>query len=71
MRLKLIFRREEDGRYSAAIPALPGCYSGGDTLEEARVNIREAAAGWLDANDERQPFDGEACPADLIESIEL
>ena len=71
MRLKIVIRREEDGRYSAAVPALPGCYSCGDTLAEARANIREAAEGWLGANNVRDPFDGEPQTADLVEEVEL
>jgi len=71
MRLKIVIRREDDGRYSVAVPALPGCYSCGHTLEEVRANIREAAEGWLDANDGRQPFEGEAPTADLVEEVEL
>ena len=58
MKLKIVLHREEDGRYSVALPALPGCYSCGDTLEEARANIREAAEGWLEANSDSNPFNG-------------
>ena len=71
MKLKVIIRREEDGRYSVAMPAFPGCYSAGDSLEEARANIREAAAGWLDANNSRNPFEGCAPAAERIEEVEL
>ena len=71
MKLKIIIHREEDGRYSVAVPALPGCYSCGDTLEEARANIREAAEGWLDANNDRNPFDGVEGTAELVEEVEL
>ena len=39
--------REEDGSYSAEVPALPGCFTCGETLEETQANIREAAEGWL------------------------
>ena len=35
------------GGYSASIPALPGCHTQGETLEEVRANLREAAEGWL------------------------
>jgi predicted RNase H-like HicB family nuclease len=56
MKLKAISRREESGRLSAALPALPGCISVGDSLEKVRANIREAAQGVLDANDSRSPF---------------
>lgn len=39
---------EPDGGYSVTCPALPGCHSQGDTLEEALANIREAIALVLD-----------------------
>lgn len=50
--LNAMIYRDETGVYCAEIPALPGCYSDGDTLEEATENIREAAAGWLLAQEE-------------------
>ena len=37
----------ESGGYSAFIPALPGCHTQGETLDEVRANLREAAEGWL------------------------
>ena len=37
----------EVGGYSASIPALPGCHTQGETLDEVRANLREAAEGWL------------------------
>ena len=40
---------KEDGRYWAEIPAMPGCLTEGDTPEEVRANIVEAAKGWLEA----------------------
>lgn len=46
--LTAIVRAEPDvGGYSASIPALPGCHTQGETLEEVRANLREAAEGWL------------------------
>lgn len=48
--LAAIVRAEpEAGGYSASIPALPGCHTQGQTLDEVRVNLREAAEGWLAA----------------------
>lgn len=37
----------EDGGYVAEVPECPGCISQGDTLAEARANVREALVGWL------------------------
>ena len=53
MTLSAVIYRDESGAYCAEIPALPGCWSDGDTFEEARANIREAAEGWLMAQDEQ------------------
>jgi predicted RNase H-like HicB family nuclease len=35
------------GGFSAEIPALPGCYTQGATLEEVQANLREATEAWL------------------------
>lgn len=39
---------EKDGKmYHGFVPALPGCHTQGETIEEARKNLREAIAGYL------------------------
>ncbi len=38
---------EQKGVYNVFIPALPGCLSFGDSLTEARYNIREAIELYL------------------------
>ncbi|MBI2061532.1 MAG: type II toxin-antitoxin system HicB family antitoxin [Nitrospirae bacterium] len=38
----VIEKEAEDEGYSAPSPALPGCFSNGKTIEEAKRNIREA-----------------------------
>src|SRR5438034_10845082 len=46
--LTAMVRAEPDaGGYSASIPALPGCHTQGETLDQVRANLREAAEGWL------------------------
>ncbi len=49
----LVYPEPEAGGYSAEIPALPGCYTQGETLEEVQTNLREAAEGWLAAAHDR------------------
>lgn len=39
----------EDGGYTASVPALPGCHSEGETVDEAVKNIREAIACYLES----------------------
>lgn len=71
MRLKVLLRPEADG-YSASIPALPGCHSQGDTLDEALANIREAAGLWLEVTAERATQAAHANePNAAVEVIEL
>lgn len=38
----VVIERDEDGRYLALCPALQGCYSEGETEDEARLLIADA-----------------------------
>jgi len=44
----LLIPDPETGVYTVEVPALPGCVTEGDTLEEAIANAREAIAGWIE-----------------------
>lgn len=44
---------DESGGYSIVVPALRGCFSDADTIEEAQANAVEAAEGWLSAMHDR------------------
>ncbi|MEX2170279.1 MAG: type II toxin-antitoxin system HicB family antitoxin [Pirellulales bacterium] len=52
MRLKAIYEPSDEGGYTVYVPSLPGCISEGDTLDEARENIREAVALYLEPAEE-------------------
>jgi predicted RNase H-like HicB family nuclease len=39
---------DESTAWSVVVPDLPGCYSAGDTLDEAVAAVQEAAAAWID-----------------------
>lgn len=39
----------EEGGYWVEVPALPGCYSQGETVEEAVAKVREAIEAHLEA----------------------
>ncbi|MBI1884847.1 MAG: type II toxin-antitoxin system HicB family antitoxin [Chloroflexi bacterium] len=47
MKFTVILEPEADGGYSVVCPAIPGCVSQGDSLDEALANIREAILGCL------------------------
>jgi predicted RNase H-like HicB family nuclease len=45
---------EANGGYSVIVPALSGCSSQGDTLDEVKANVIEATELWLEcAHEER------------------
>jgi predicted RNase H-like HicB family nuclease len=39
----------ETASYGVVVPDLPGCFSAGDTIDEAVTAAEEAAAAWIDA----------------------
>lgn len=54
----LLIPDPEEGGYTATVPALPGCISEGDTLEDTMENIRDAIRLYLEdveATGERVP----------------
>jgi antitoxin HicB len=66
--LKVALKQEEDGRWSASIPALPGCSSWGYSNQEALDNIRDAAEIYIE--DMIDAGEGLPQPSDEIELIE-
>jgi predicted RNase H-like HicB family nuclease len=52
MRYKVILHHTDEG-ISVSVPGLPGCWSEGDTEEEAIANIRDAIQDYLAALDDQ------------------
>ena len=48
MRLRIILEPSEEGGYTVTVPALPGCISEGDNVDDALTNIREAIDLYLE-----------------------
>jgi predicted RNase H-like HicB family nuclease len=48
MKFKVVVHPEPEGGFWGEIPALPGCYSQGETMPELMENLREAALGYLE-----------------------
>ena len=51
MKYKIALEHSEEG-FSVSVPGLPGCWSQGQTEEEAVENIREAIREYLSVRDE-------------------
>ena len=47
MKIKVVIHEAEEGGYWAEVPAVPGCASQGETLEEVLANVHEAVEGCL------------------------
>ena len=44
----MVVHKEPTGGFWGEVPALPGCYSQGETLEELMTNLREAISAVRD-----------------------
>jgi predicted RNase H-like HicB family nuclease len=52
MKYKVALHRTDEG-ISVSVPSLPGCWSEGDTEEEALANIEDAIREYLAALEDR------------------
>lgn len=65
MKFTVVLSPETDGGYSVVCPAVPGCVSQGDSLEEALSNVREAILLCLEVGKEQ----GEVAPVETPELV--
>jgi len=47
MKLKVIIHEAEEGGYWAEVPAIPGCMTQGQTIQELIENLYDAVEGCL------------------------
>lgn len=57
MKIRAIIHAAEEGGYWAEVPALPGCITEGDTMEEVMTNLKDAIEGWLDVANSRNAIE--------------
>jgi predicted RNase H-like HicB family nuclease len=65
MVFKILLEPSEDGGYTATVPALPGCISEGETIDQAMDNIREAIELYLEPIEGPQATAGGALVKEL------
>ena len=63
MELKIYLEEQEEGGYTVFVPALPGCISQGENVEEAVENIKEAIQLYLE--EEPEDFSGKGKIIDI------
>ncbi len=57
MKIKVIVHEAGEGGFWGEVPALPGCVSQGETVDELLANLHEAIEGYLSV--EIEPRSGE------------
>jgi len=60
MKYKVSLKKTEEG-YAVWVPGLPGCWSQGQTQDEALENIKDAIEAYLATADERSQKIPEIC----------
>ena len=61
MEYSVVVHEAEEGGFWVEVPALPGCYSQGESLEETLENVREAISLYLEViRDEGQDAPNDA-----------
>ena len=56
MKLRIVLEPSDEGGYTVFVPSLPGCFSEGNTKEEAQSNIKEAIELYLEPIDDDMDF---------------
>jgi len=60
MKIKVVVHEAEEGGFWAEVPAIPGCASQGETMDELLRNVQEAIEGCLSVDvTEPQPGSGD------------
>jgi len=65
LRFRVVIEEDEDGKFVSSCPTLPGCWSQGDTRDEAVTNIKDAISGYLESLEKH----GDPIPMPITEEI--
>jgi predicted RNase H-like HicB family nuclease len=68
MKIKAIIHPAEEGGYWAEVPALPGCITEGETMEEVLINLKDAIEGWLEVANSSH-LSGRSSKASIVQRI--
>ncbi|HUI40455.1 MAG TPA: type II toxin-antitoxin system HicB family antitoxin [Terriglobia bacterium] len=65
MKIKVVVHEAEEGGYWAEVPAIPGCATQGETMEELLANVHEAIEACLSVEVDRP----DSTPTDQVLEI--
>jgi predicted RNase H-like HicB family nuclease len=67
MKYLVIFNKDENGTIWVEVPDLPGCFSSGDTIDEAKKNVVEAIELHIEGlREEGRPIPAPETQADFV-----
>lgn len=46
---RVLLEQDEDGKFTATVPELPGCISSGNSRDEALENVKEAIEAYIES----------------------
>ena len=55
MKVAIVLQKDPDSDYGVVVPDVPGCFSAGETVEEAKTNALEAITGHIELWREDEP----------------
>lgn len=47
----VIIEKDEDGKYIASVPALPGCHTQADNLNDLHLRVKEVIRLYIEVNE--------------------
>ena len=66
MHFQVVLEPSEEGGFTVYVPALPGCISEGETVDDALSNIREAIELYLEPVEDDWVFEEQALVRELV-----
>lgn len=70
LKLTVVFEEAEEGGYIARVPALPGCVTQGESLEEAESMVRDAIRAYcVSLKKHREPIP--SAVREVVESVSV
>jgi antitoxin HicB len=69
MKFNIVLQRAEEGGFTVTVPALDGCYTQGETLEEALENAKEAIFCYLEGLEKLNQI--KSSPDALVKEVEI